>query len=101
MLFDHSLIWIMIPACQYPDEFSWSSNSSMNSQWCGTLREMITITGDTDYYCIIKLSYSPLVYCFCVTVIICDTLVTGLHLPHSVYNNNIRNVCYLITPSFG
>ena len=57
---------------------------------------MIKITGDTYcYYCgMIKLLCLHLVYYFCVSVITLDILVTGLHLPLPVYNDNIMNRCY-------
>jgi len=64
--------------------------------------KIIKITGDTDYYyCMIKLSCLPLIYYIMLLYLVPMFLILDYTCPTHVYNNNIRNVCYLITPSFG
>ena len=96
----------VIKSLPYPDNDIRISKSGLSSTelqtpvWTTSImwhwKKMIKIIGDIDcYYCgMITLSWLPLVYYFCVSVIIFDILVTGLHLPLSVYNDNIIDLCY-------
>jgi len=58
---------------------------------------MIRITSDTDdYYCIIKLSYPPLLYDFCVTVTIPDILILLLWGNSSCMDSGYGDMRYMI-----
>ena len=107
------IIWLLPRSNNYIriPKFGWVLLEVRTPVWTTCImrhwKKIIKITGDTDYYysCIIKLSCLPLVYYFCAIVIIPDILVylTILAwLTHfSIYNDNIRNICYLITLLFG
>jgi len=77
------------------DGFVWSAGSDMNCQWYETLRRLIKIPDDTDYYyCINHMTCSTHVYyCPFIFVTIPDMLST---IMSPVYLITLSYICYFM-----